>query len=85
MKEYLKNINKCIRIPMKGDKGVGQYKGNGGKRGISCVQPGLLVGRAAWAWVVPAGELVVRSVCLFVFIQVTVTSIQVGSYLVSKI
>ena len=45
---------------MKGDKGVGQYKGNGGKRGISCVQPGLLVGRAAWAWVVPAGELVVR-------------------------
>ena len=60
---------------MKGDKGVGQYKGNGGKRGISCVQPGLLVGRAAWAWVVPAGELVVRSFCLFVFIQVTVTSI----------
>jgi len=41
---------------MKGDKGVGQYKGNGGKRGISCVQPGLLVGCAAWAWVVPVGE-----------------------------
>ena len=38
---------------MKDDKGVGEYKGNCGKRGIGCVKPGLLVGCAAWARVIP--------------------------------
>ena len=47
---------------MKDDKGVGKYKGNGGKRGVSCVQPGLLVGCAPWARVIPAA---VSKVLLF--------------------
>ena len=38
---------------MKDDKGVGKYKGNRGKRWVSCVQPGLLVGCAPWARVIP--------------------------------
>ena len=47
---------------MKDDKGIGKYKGNRGKRWVSCVQPGLLVGCAPWARVIPAA---VSKVLLF--------------------